>query len=331
MSKFNRAWHLVRRPRGEPSLECFQMVETTLDPLSEGQVRVRNRFLSLDPYMRGRMDDARSYAVPQALHAVMQGGTVGEVTESRNASFSIGDIVVGRAGWQLFGTSDGADLRRVDVSRVPMQAWLGAVGMPGVTAWYGVNDLLKPEAGQTLVVSAASGAVGSVVGQLAKRKGARVVGIAGGPDKCRVVVEEFGFDACVDYKTGRLAQDLAQAAPAGIDRLFENVGGACLDACLGAMNAFGKVAVCGLISGYNGTPMPLTHFRSVLLNRLSIQGFIISEHMSRWPSALAELAQLAATGELKWRETIAEGLDQAPQAFLGLLKGHNLGKQLVRL
>lgn len=331
MSELNRAWHLVRRPRGEPDLDCFQMVESRLEPLGEGQVRVRNQFLSLDPYMRGRMDDARSYAVPQALHAVMQGGTVGAVTESRNPSFSVGDIVVGRSGWQLFGTSDGTDLRRIDAARVPMQAWLGAVGMPGVTAWYGVNDLLEPEAGQTLVVSAASGAVGSVVGQLAKRRGARVVGIAGGADKCRVVVEEFGFDACVDYKAGRLAQDLAQAAPNGIDRLFENVGGACLDTCLGAMNAFGRIAVCGLISGYNGVPMPLTNFRSVLLNRLSIQGFIISEHMSRWPAALAELAHLAASGELRWRETIAEGLDQAPQAFLGLLKGHNLGKQLVRL
>ncbi len=331
MTEHNRAWHLVRRPMGVPTTDCFQLVDSPLGPLAEGQVRVRNRFLSLDPYMRGRMDESRSYAAPQELNAVMQGGTVGEVVESRHPRFKVGDAVVTRAGWQLFGTSDGSDLRRIDSARVPMQAWLGAVGMPGVTAWYGINDILKPEHGQTLVVSAASGAVGAVVGQLARQRGAKVIGIAGGAEKCRIVVEEFGFDACVDYKAGNLAADLSAAARGGIDCLFENVGGVCLDACLAAMNPFGRIAVCGLISGYSGQATPIHNLRSILINRLSVQGFIISEHMDRWPPALAELSELAASGRLRWRETIAEGLEQAPQAFLGLLRGDNVGKQLVRL
>jgi NADPH-dependent curcumin reductase CurA len=331
MNDRNRGWLLVRRPKGEPTENCFEMVESPVQPIEEGEVLVRNHFLSLDPYMRGRMDDVRSYAQPQQLGAVMQGGTVGLVVDSRNPSFKVGAAVVGRAGWQLYGRSDGSDLRLIDASRVPMQAWLGAVGMPGITAWFGVNDILQPQAGQTLLVSAASGAVGTVVGQLAKMRGCRVVGIAGGAEKCAVVKQEFGFDACVDYKAGRLAQDLAEAVPNGIDHLFENVGGVCLDTSLARMNAFGRVAVCGLISGYNGEPMPITNFRSVLVNRLTVRGFIISEHASRWPAALEELSALAASGKLRWRETISDGLDSAPSAFIGLLRGKNLGKQLVRL
>jgi NADPH-dependent curcumin reductase CurA len=307
-------------------------VERPLEPLEAGQVRVRNHWLSLDPYMRGRMDEARSYAPPQALGEVMQGGTVGEVMESRHADFKAGDEVVGRLGWQVYANAPARELRRIDTRRVPMQAWLGAVGMPGVTAWYGVNDILSPQPGQTLVVSAASGAVGSVVGQLARAKGARVVGIAGGAEKCRIVVGEFGFDACVDYKAGNLLGDLDRALDgARIDRLFENVGGVCLDACLARMNTFGRIAVCGLISGYNGEPIGLANVRSILVNRLHVQGFIISDHMDRWAPALAELAEIAATGRLRWRETVAEGLERAPEAFIGLLKGRNLGKQLVRI
>lgn len=327
----NHAWLLVRRPQGEPTVDCFKWVESAPPKASNGQVVVRNHFLSLDPYMRGRMDEAQSYAAPQVLGEVMQGGTVGEVIESLNPSFKPGDRVVGRYGWQLFGCSDGKDLRRIDTTKAPMQAWLGAVGMPGVTAWYGVNDILQPAVGQTVVVSAASGAVGSVVGQLAKARGARVVGIAGGAEKCAIVIDEFGFDACVDYKAAGFKDDLAAATASGIDRLFENVGGACLDACLARMNPFGRIAVCGLISSYNGQAMPVSHFRAVLMKRLMIQGFIISEHMERWPAALAELSGLAASGKLRWRETIAEGLERAPEAFIGLLRGQNIGKQLVRL
>jgi len=332
MVEMNRQWRLARRPGREVTPDCFQWVECALEPLEEGQVRVRNYWLSLDPYMRGRMDDARSYAPPQVLGEVMQGGTVGEVVESRHADFKAGDEVVGRLGWQVFASVPARELRRIDTRRVPMQAWLGAVGMPGVTAWYGVNDILAPQPGQTLVVSAASGAVGSVVGQLAKAKGARVVGIAGGPEKCRIVVNEFGFDACVDYKAGNLPADLDRALDgARIDRLFENVGGVCLDGCLARMNTFGRIAVCGLISGYNGEPIALDNVRSILVNRLHVQGFIISDHMERWAPALAELSELAASGRLRWRESIAEGLEHAPEAFIGLLKGRNLGKQLVRI
>jgi len=332
MAEMNRQWRLARRPAQAVTPDCFEWVECPLEPLEDGQVRVRNHWLSLDPYMRGRMDDARSYAPPQALGAVMQGGTAGEVVESRHADFKAGDEVVGRLGWQSFANVPARELRRIDTRRVPMQAWLGAVGMPGVTAWVGINDILSPQPGQTLVVSAASGAVGSVVGQLARAWGARVIGIAGGEEKCRIVVNEFGFDACVDYKAGNLAADLDRAlGGARIDRLFENVGGACLDACLGQMNAFGRVAVCGLISGYNGEPIALANVRSILVNRLHVQGFIVSDHMERWAPALAELAELAASGKLRWRETIAEGLERAPEAFIGLLKGRNLGKQLVRI
>jgi NADPH-dependent curcumin reductase CurA len=332
MVEMNRQWRLARRPDREVTPDCFEWVERPLEPLEAGQVRVRNHWLSLDPYMRGRMDEARSYAPPQALGEVMQGGTVGEVMESRHADFKAGDEVVGRLGWQVYANAPARELRRIDTRRVPMQAWLGAVGMPGVTAWYGVNDILSPQPGQTLVVSAASGAVGSVVGQLARVKGARVVGIAGGAEKCRIVVGEFGFDACVDYKAGNLLGDLDRALDgARIDRLFENVGGVCLDACLARMNTFGRIAVCGLISGYNGEPIGLANVRSILVNRLHVQGFIISDHMDRWAPALAELAEIAATGRLRWRETVAEGLERAPEAFIGLLKGRNLGKQLVRI
>lgn len=332
MAEMNRQWRLARRPAQAVTPDCFEWVECPLEPLEDGQVRVRNHWLSLDPYMRGRMDDARSYAPPQALGAVMQGGTAGEVVESRHADFKAGDEVVGRLGWQSFANVPARELRRIDTRRVPMQAWLGAVGMPGVTAWVGINDILSPQPGQTLVVSAASGAVGSVVGQLARARGARVIGIAGGEEKCRIVVNEFGFDACVDYKAGNLAADLDRTlGGARIDRLFENVGGACLDACLAQMNAFGRVAVCGLISGYNGEPIALANVRSILVNRLHVQGFIVSDHMERWAPALAELAELAASGKLRWRETIAEGLERAPEAFIGLLKGRNLGKQLVRI
>ena len=332
MVEMNRQWRLARRPDQQVTPDCFEWVESPLVPLEAGQVRVRNHWLSLDPYMRGRMDEARSYAPPQALGEVMQGGTAGEVVESRHADFKAGDEVVGRLGWQAYANAPARELRRIDTRRVPMQAWLGAVGMPGVTAWYGVNDILSPQAGQTLVVSAASGAVGSVVGQLARAKGARVVGIAGGAEKCRIVVGEFGFDACVDYKAGNLAGDLDRALDgARIDRLFENVGGVCLDACLARMNTFGRIAVCGLISGYNGEPIALGNVRSILVNRLHVQGFIISDHMDRWGPALAELSELAATGRLRWRETVAEGLERAPEAFIGLLKGRNLGKQLVRI
>ncbi len=331
MTTLNRRIVLAARPQGNVRPEDFRLEEVALPAVGEGQLLVRNRFLSLDPYMRGAMNDRKSYRKPQALGETMVGGTVGEVIESRNPAFKVGDAVVGGFGWQTHGLSDGAGLRTVDTRQVPIQAYLGVAGMPGVTAWVGLNQIIQPKSGETVVVSAASGAVGSVVGQLAKAKGCRVVGVAGGASKCAAVVKEFGFDACVDYKAGRLEADLAAATPDGIDGYFENVGGPTLDAVLGRMNAFGRIAVCGLIAGYNDEPMPVTRFNAVLLSRLKIQGFIVSEFPQAWPEALAALAAGVANGSLKYRETISKGLDSAPQAFIGLLRGENFGKQLVDL
>ncbi len=330
-TSINRQILLVSRPQGTASVDNFKLVETPLEPLADGQVRVRNHFLSLDPYMRGRMDDSKSYAASQPLNEVMIGGTVGEVVESNNPKFAIGDKVVGTYGWQEFGTSDGKGLRKVDDTHIPLSAYLGPVGMPGVTAWLGLNKIIEPKAGETVVVSAASGAVGSVVGQLAKAAGCRAVGIAGGADKCRYVTETLGFDACVDYKAGNLRDDLKAALPNGADGYFENVGGEILDAVLSRMNAFGRIALCGMIASYDGSPMPLKKPALLLTQRLKVQGFIVSESPEVWPEALTQLGGLVAQKKLQYRETIAQGLENAPEAFLGLLKGKNFGKQLVKL
>ncbi|SIO10816.1 NADP-dependent oxidoreductase [Paraburkholderia phenazinium] len=331
MPQINRQFVLASRPQGAATADNFRLVETTLDPLAEGLFRVRNHYLSLDPYMRGRMNDAKSYAAPQPLNEVMVGGTVGEVVESRHPEFAVGDKVVATLGWQEFGTSDGTGVRKVDDTHVPLAAYLGAVGMPGVTAWYGLNRIIQPRSGQTVVVSAASGAVGGVVGQLAKLAGARAVGIAGGADKCRYVVETLGFDACVDYKAGNLYQDLKAATPDGVHGYFENVGGAVLDATLACMNAFGRIAFCGMIAGYDGEPAPLKHPALIVRQRLLVQGFIVTEQLDVWPEALAQLGTLVAQKKLHYRESIAQGLESAPEAFIGLLKGKNFGKQLVKL
>ena len=337
MSQVNRQIVLASRPKGEVTPDNFRLVETPLAPLAEGQVRVRNHFLSLDPYMRGRMNEGKSYAAAHPLDEVMIGGTAGEVVESMNTAFKVGDTVVGMGGWQEFQTVDASQrgvLQKVDTTHIPLSAYLGAVGMPGVTAWYGLVKIINPNAGETVVVSAASGAVGSVVGQLAKARGARAVGIAGGAEKCRYVVEELGFDACIDHKqhadVKSLSTALKAACPSGIDGYFENVGGVILDAVLLRANAFSRVAMCGMISGYNGEPIPLQYPQLILSNRMKIEGFIVSEHMAVWPEALKELGGLVATAKLKYRESIAEGIASAPEAFIGLLKGRNFGKQLVR-
>ena len=329
---------LDNRPTGEASAGNFKQVASETPPLQDGQVLVRHHYLSLDPYMRGRMNDAKSYAQPQPLGQVMQGGTVGEVIESKSARFPVGTHVVGMGGWQLYSVVDAAQpgaLRKVDTAHIPLSAYLGAVGMPGVTAWYGLMKICEPKPGETVVVSAASGAVGSAVGQLAKARGCRAVGLAGGPDKCRYVVEELGFDACIDYKAQpdakSLYKALKEATPDGVDGYFENVGGLILDTVLARMNAFGRIAVCGMIAGYDGAPLPLANPALILVSRLKVQGFIVSEHMELWPEALAELGSLVASGKLKYRESIAQGIAAAPEAFIGLLKGRNFGKQLVRL
>ena len=334
----NKQVHLVSRPQGEASADNFRVVDAQVPALGDGQVLVRHHFLSLDPYMRGRMNDSKSYAAPQPLNATMIGGTVGEVVESRHPGFKAGDKVVGMGGWQQYAAVDANQpgmLRKVDATHIPLSAYLGPVGMPGVTAWYGLMKICEPKAGETVVVSAASGAVGGVVGQLAKARGCRAVGIAGGPDKCRFVVEELGFDACVDYKLHKdlksLSTALKDACPDGIDGYFENVGGMILDAVMLHMNAFGRMAFCGMISGYNGEPIPMTYPQMILQSRLKLQGFIVGEHMEVWPEALKELGTMVASGKLKYRESVAQGIEAAPEAFLGLLKGRNFGKQLVKL
>ena len=338
MTTLNQQILLASRPAGEPTAANFRLVETPLPALADGQVLVRNHFLSLDPYMRGRMNDAKSYAMPQPLDAVMGGGTVGEVIESRHPAYAAGDKVVGMGGWQQYSVVDGGAagmMRKVSDAHIPLSAYLGAVGMPGVTAWYGLTQIIAPKAGQTVVVSAASGAVGSVVGQLAKAHGVRAVGIAGGAEKCAYVTGELGFDACIDYKAHAdlksMSTALKAACPDGSDGCFENVGGVGLDAVMINANAFARVALCGMIAGYNGQPIPLAYPQLILTNRMTVQGFIVSEHMEHWPAALAELGGRVAAGTLKFRESVAQGIENAPEAFLGLLKGRNFGKQLVKL
>ncbi|MGA0611017.1 NADP-dependent oxidoreductase [Caldimonas sp. KR1-144] len=338
MATINRQILLVSRPQAEPSVDNFKLVETPLPELADGQVLVRNHYLSLDPYMRGRMSEAKSYAQPQPLNEVMIGGTVGEVVASKNAHFAVGDKVVGMGGWQEFQLVDGNQrgvLQKVDTTHVPLSAYLGAVGMPGVTGWYGLTQIIAPKAGETVVVSAASGAVGGAVGQLAKARGCRAVGLAGGQEKCDYVVKELGFDACIDYKQHKdlksLSMALKEACPNGIDGYFENVGGMILDAVMMRANAFSRIAMCGMIAGYNGEPIPMQYPQLILVNRMKVEGFIVSEHMELWPQALKELGTAVATGKLKYRETVSQGIASAPEAFLGLLKGKNFGKQLVKL
>jgi NADPH-dependent curcumin reductase CurA len=329
---------LDNRPEGEATASNFKLVETDTPALADGQVLVRHHFMSLDPYMRGRMNDSKSYAVPQPLGQVMQGGTVGEIVETRHPRYAVGDKVVGFGGWQQYSVVDAnqpGSLRKVDTTQVPLSHYLGAVGMPGVTAWYGLVKIIAPKAGETLVVSAASGAVGSAFGALAKARGCRVVGSAGGPDQCAYVKDELGFDDCIDYKQHPDAKSLSAAlkgaCPQGIDGYFENVGGTIFDAVLSRTNAFARIALCGMIAGYDGAPLPLANPSLLLINRIKLEGFIVSEHMEVWPEALAELGQLVASGKLRPRESVAKGLAAAPEAFLGLLKGRNFGKQIVQL
>ena len=334
----NKQILLDNRPSGEALASNFRLISSETPALEDGQVLVQHHYLSLDPYMRGRMNDSKSYAAAQPLGQVMGGGTTGVIVESRNTKFTVGDAVVGMGGWQQYSVVDANSvgaLRKVDTTHIPLSAYLGAVGMPGVTAWYGLMKICEPKAGQTIAVSAASGAVGSVVGQLAKAKGCRVVGFAGGEDKCKYVVDELGFDACIDYKaypdSKALYMALKEVTPDGIDGYFENVGGIILDVVLSRMNAFGRIALCGMIAGYNGAPVPITQPQLFLMSRLIMRGFIVSEHMEYWPEALKELGGLVATGKLKFRESIAHGIESAPEAFLGLLSGKNFGKQLVKL
>jgi len=295
-------------------------------------VLVKNLWLSLDPYMRGRMSQQKSYVKGVEIGEVMSGETAGEVVESKHPGFKPGDKVTAPSGWQLYCCLKGELLTRVDASKAPLSYFLGCLGMPGRTAYFGMKDICAPKPGESVVVSAASGAVGSVVGQIAKAWGCRAVGIAGGRQKCGYVVEELGFDACVDYKAGKLFEDLKAACPKGVDACFENVGGEILDTVLRLMNLRSRIAICGLISEYNATePYGVKMFRSILVNRIKVQGMIVFDWHERYAEANQALLDLVIAGKLKYRESVLEGIENAPQGLIGLLKGQNFGKQLVKL
>src|SRR5450755_3099382 len=336
MSQSAKRVVLVSRPVGEPKASDFRVEDYALPTPGEGHVLLRTIWLSLDPYMRGRMSDAPSYAAPVPIGGVMEGGTVCEVIASSNPGFVKGDIVLARAGWQTHALSDGRGLSKIDPKLGPVSTAVGVLGMPGMTAYTGLIDIGKPQAGETVAVAAASGAVGSAVGQIAKLKGARAVGIAGGADKCRYVQQELGFDDCVDHRDPDFAAKLKDACPKGIDVYFENVGGAVFEAVFPLLNAFARVPVCGLIAEYNnfGETSPKwagKMMRAVLTKRLTIRGFIVSDFASRHGDFLRDMSGWVREGKVKHKEFITEGLDSAPAAFMGLLKGANFGKQLVRV
>jgi NADPH-dependent curcumin reductase CurA len=321
---------LASRPEGWVREENFRLEKGPVPPLQDGEVLVKNLWLSLDPYMRGRMSEAKSYVKGVDLGEVMVGQTVGEVLESKHSGLKKGDHVLTQLGWQLYGTTKEAT--KVDGARAPLSYYLGVLGMPGMTAYFGLKEIGQPKAGETLVVSAASGAVGSVVGQLAKLAGCRAVGIAGGREKCDYVVTELGFDACVDYKAGNVFEKLREACPKGIDVDFENVGGEILDTSLRLMNVFGRIVICGLIAEYNATqPYGYKNLRSVLVNRIRMQGMIVFDWKERYGEALKALGGYYAAGKLKTRESVVEGLANAPKGLIALLRGGNFGKQLVKL
>ena len=322
----NRKVVLASRPVGAVTESNFRIEEAPVPKAAEGEVLVRNLWLSLDPYMRGRMSDAKSYVKGVDIGEVMVGQTVGEVLESRHAKLQVGDIVLTQLGWQLYGTTK--DATKIDPTRAPASYYLGLVGMPGLTAYFGLKELGQPKPGETVVVSAASGAVGSVVGQLARLWGARAVGIAGGPEKCAYVREELGFDACIDYKAGPVRDQLKE----GVDVYFDNVGGEILDTVLGRMKLFGRVVVCGTISDYNSTdPYRVRNWRAILVNRLRVQGMIVFDWKDRYGEALKELSGYLAQGKLRYRESVVQGLENAPRGLMDLLAGKNFGKQLVKL
>ena len=332
MAETNLQVLLRRRPQGEPTPDDFEIREAPAPEPAEGEVLVRARFLSLDPYMRGRMSDAKSYAKPVEIGAVMEGQTAGEVVASNAPGFAPGDTVLGGFGWQRFSCVSPQRLFKVDPDEAPLSANLGVLGMPGLTAWVGLEDIGQPKAGETVVVSAASGAVGQVVGQIAKQRGCRVVGVAGGAAKCGFVTGELGFDACVDHR-GDLKAQLDAACPDGIDVYWENVGGAVQKAVFPRLNDFARMVMCGMVAEYNDTkPAPGPNLMACVRKRLRIQGFIVSDSgWQRYGQFRAEMLGWMRDGRLKWREDVVDGLRAAPQAFIGLLKGANFGKLVVRV
>jgi NADPH-dependent curcumin reductase len=328
---------LASRPVGRPSPDNFEFVQTPIPNPGEGQVLLKIRYLSLDPYMRGRMSAAKSYAASVEIGQVMEGGTVAEVLESRHPDYAAGDMVLSYSGWQAHALSDGSDLRKLDPQQAPVTTALGVLGMPGFTAYAGLLTLGQPKPGETVVVAAASGPVGATVGQIARIKGARAVGIAGGPDKCALVRDAFGFDVALDHRSPTFAEELQAACQDGIDVYFENVGGKVWDAVFPLLNTFARIPVCGLVAQYNSTGpfdgpdrVPIL-MRDVLTKSLTIRGFIQREFHAQRPAFYREMAQWIAEGRVKYQEDIVDGLESAPKAFIGMLEGRNFGKLIVQV
>ncbi len=336
---------LAKRPDGRPAPDCFRLEEAPVPEPGEGEMLVRVIWLSLDPYMRGRMDETKSYSRPVPVGGTMEGGCVAQVVKSENPKFAPGDYVNYRFGWCTHAVSDGEGVRKLDPAQAPLSTSLGVLGMPGLTAYVGLHEHGRPQAGEALVLGAAAGAVGSVVGQLAKIYGLRAVGVAGGPEKCAFAVEELGFDACIDHRAapdaGALGEQLAAACPDGVDIYFENVGGKTLEAVLGQMNPFGRVPLCGMIAHYDlgglgmgevpGPNLLPRVWRTILVNRLTVRGFIVTDHAVRFRDFIKEVSGYVRDGRVKYREHVTEGLDNAPAAFLSMLEGGNFGKTLVKV
>ena len=331
MNEQNLQLIVKRFPEGWVQESDFELRKTPLPTLKAGEVLVRNQWLSLDPYMRGRLSSAKSYAQSAKIGEVMVGQAAGVVIDSRSEKFKAGDSVLSYSGWQTHAAVDAGLVKRIDTTRVPASAYLGVLGMPGVTAWTGLIHICEPKAGETVVVDAASGAVGAIVGQLAKSLGCHVVGIAGGAQKCDYVVGELGFDACIDHRAPDFKAQLRATTPKGIDCAFENVGGAVFESVLANMNAFSRIALCGMVSEYNTEPYCNQQLRTLLFNRIRLQGFIVSDKPQTWPAIIESLTAKVLSGELKYKESIAHGIESSPKAFIGMLKGENWGKQLVKL
>ena len=333
MAERSREVRLAARPVGFPTEATFEIAEVPIPEPADGQVLVRNVYMSVDPYMRGRMNDVRSYTPPFALGEPLDGGAVGQVVRSNHSALREGDCVLSQMGWREHFVADGGALRKVERGPVPLSAYLGALGGPGLTAYVGLLDLGKPKEGETVFVSGAAGAVGTIVGQIAKIKGCRTIGSAGSDGKVAILKEELGFDGAFNYKTRTLDDALSELAPQGIDVYFDNVGGAQLEAALNHMNPFGRIPVCGMISLYNETELPPgpSNLIQIIPKRLTLRGFIVSDHFDRVPAFIADMTKWLQEGSIRTRETIIDGIESAPRAFLGLLRGENVGKMLVKL
>jgi NADPH-dependent curcumin reductase len=336
-STVNRRIVLAARPKGAPTTANFRLEQQPLPTPKDGEMLLRTIYLSLDPYMRGRMNEGPSYAASVDIGSVMVGGTVNRVEESKHPNFKRGDLVQASGGWQDYSLSDGVGVRKLDPNMARPSYAIGVLGMPGFTAYFGLLEIGAPKAGETVVVAAATGAVGSAVGQIAKLKGCRTIGIAGGPEKCDYALREFGFDACLDHHQPNLAKQLAVVCPKGIDVYFENVGGAVFDAVLPLLNTFARIPLCGLIARYNATNLPSGPDRTphvlmaLLARRIKVQGYIISDHYARVGEFHRDMTQWVNEGSVKSREDIVTGLENAPAAFLGLLEGRNFGKLVVKV